>query len=197
VVATSHTEFQRDVHLMQMVAAGDDRARRVLAMRVMRPTRRIAHVLLGSSPDVDDAAQVALIEILRAAGSYRGESSLERWSQRIAVRAVLRSGQVQRRRSQRIDAAVEPETLRAVFGESMFSEQLARPLPEYLAMLDPRRCRALVLRHALGYSAAEIAELTETPLSTVKHQISRALQQLRKAIGRDTLVGRKSRGGER
>jgi len=49
--------------------------------------------------------------------------------------------------------------------------------------------QALVLRHALGYGVAEVAELLGVPVDTAKSRLMFGLRALRKAIRRDQLVG--------
>ena len=174
---------------MQMVAAGDDRARRMLAVRVIGLVRKVAHALLRPGMDADDAAQQSLLAIMRSAGTYQGNSSLERWTRRIAVRHTLRVADAGRRRRSRIDASIDPDATQAVFGASSLVDSLPRPLQAYLDELPDRRRQALVLRHALGYSTAEIAELTGTPQSTVKYHVRTALEDIRRTIRREALVG--------
>ena len=65
---------------MKRVAAADKHAQRVLAHRLAARVRRIAQRLLSNRADADDASQVALIEILRSAATYKDISTIERWS---------------------------------------------------------------------------------------------------------------------
>jgi RNA polymerase sigma-70 factor (ECF subfamily) len=60
-----------------------------------------------------------------------------------------------------------------------------RPLVEYLAELPETRRVALVLRHVMGYSIEEIAELTEVSPNTVKDRLLRAREQVRKTLRRE------------
>lgn len=190
VAAKPSAIHEQDSRLMQLVAAGDPRARKALAVRVVGPTRRIAHALMpAGSAGADDAAQVALCEILKSAGSYKGTASLERWCRRITVRVVLRECRRAAKHGRVVDASTDPDTLRAVFGDALLAEALPKPLTAYLDALQPDQRQTLVLRHALGHSAKEISEMLERPLSTVKYQISTAITSIRKAIRRDLARG--------
>lgn len=60
-----------------------------------------------------------------------------------------------------------------------------RALVEYLAELPETRRVALVLRHVLGYSVEEIAELTEVSPNTVKDRLLQAREQVRKTLRRE------------
>src|SRR5690606_11889227 len=70
-------------------------------------------------------------------------------------------------------------------------DALPRPLLDYLRGLPDRDRQVLFLRHGLGYSMQEVAEMMESPLSTTKYRLGVALQRVRKAIRRDTICGRK------
>src|SRR5438067_1839429 len=87
-----------DLSLMRRVASGDKHAQRVLAHRLSGRVRRISQRLLRNAADADDGSQLALIEILRSAGTYKDISSIERWADRITVRTVLRHAREQRRK---------------------------------------------------------------------------------------------------
>lgn len=178
-----------DVRLMQLAAQGDPRARNMVAMRLCARVRRVARGLLADPAAADDATQDSLIEILRAAGSYRGEASLERWADRIAVRTGLRSKRGPRR------TFVPPQDLTADATDSALSDRLPRPLTDYLGELPIEERRTLFLKHALGYTVPEIASATETAQSTVKFRLSNALSRVRKSIRRDTNIGARTKAG--
>ena len=76
-----------DLGFMKLVAGGDPHAQRVLAHRLAPRVQRIAQRLLANKADADDAAQVALMEVLRSAANFREESSIERWASRNARKA--------------------------------------------------------------------------------------------------------------
>lgn len=171
---------------MQLVASGDARARNLLAMRLVGRTRRVLRGLLGDARDADDAAQDALVEILAAAHGWRGEGSIERWADRIAVRTGLRF-----RRRERRDAIadVDPDQLRDDDAPA-HDEVLPRPLAAYLDTLPIKERQVLFLKHGLGYSLPEVAEIIGAARSTTKYRLESALDRLRKLIRRDTAIGR-------
>jgi RNA polymerase sigma-70 factor (ECF subfamily) len=179
-----------DLALMKLVAGGDAHAQRVLAHRLAPRVQRLARRLLRSPADADDAAQIALMEILRSAEGYREEASIERWADRIAVRTSLRHARDQRRRGLLSFGGDEADELP---GQSMdrdaTREETPRALEEYLAELPAQRREVLVLKHALGYSTDEIAELIDKPVGTIKDRLVAARKQLRKTIMRELRLG--------
>jgi RNA polymerase sigma-70 factor (ECF subfamily) len=65
------------------------------------------------------------------------------------------------------------------------SRTTPRAVEDYLAELPPARREVLVMKHSLGYTTEEIAELTDNPIGTVKDRLVAARKQLRKLIVRD------------
>jgi len=185
-----------DLRLMSLVASGDRRAQRLLVHRLEARVRRIAHRLLGSGPDAEDAGQLALIEILRSAHSFREEASIERWSGRIAARTALRFIREKRRGLALIVPLSDTDDLGSVPPPENASDETPRRLQEYLDKLSDARREALVLKHALGHTTEEIAEMTGVPVGTVKDRLIAGRKQLRKMIQRDMALGASVRGSE-
>jgi RNA polymerase sigma-70 factor, ECF subfamily len=184
--------FQRDgavaadLSLMKRVAAADKHAQRVLAHRLAARVRRISQRLLSNRADADDASQLALIEILRSAATYKDISTIERWADRITVRTVLRHAREQRRRLWQLGTLIDMDSIGASNGDpTPASRTTPRAVEEYLAELPPARREVLVMKHSLGYTTEEIAELTDNPIGTVKDRLVAARKQLRKLIVRD------------
>lgn len=176
---------------MQRVAAGDPHAQRLLALRLAPRVQQLADRLLAGHPDAEDAAQIALVEILKAAHGYAERARVERWADRIAARTILRYAREQRRRwIVRSGADVEELPVPSV---TPLADETPHRLSAYLAKLPPNRREVLVLKHALDYTTEEIAELVEVPVGTVKDRLVAARKQLRKLIQRDTVVGTKRR----
>jgi RNA polymerase sigma-70 factor (ECF subfamily) len=188
---------QSDLGLMKLVASGDARAQRVLAHRLASRVQRVAQRLLSQRADADDAAQLALIEILRSAESFRDESSIERWADRITVRTSLRFARDQRKRPWFLGGRVDAELVRAEVDDSIPREDTPRRLDAYLSELPSARREVLVLKHALGYTTDEIAELLDTPIGTVKDRLVAARKQIRKLIVRELRIGSRSEGERR
>jgi RNA polymerase sigma-70 factor (ECF subfamily) len=168
---------------MQLVAARDPAAERELASRLAGRVRRMSRTILRSDADSDDAAQLGLLEVLKSAKSYRGESSIERWADRIAVRTAMRIAR-ERRRNDPLDEEA-PEELAAPAPDQ---SELQRPIADYLARLSEERRTVLVMRHALDHSVAEIAELTGVSVNTVKDRLLTARRQIRRMIRQDDVL---------
>lgn len=177
-----------DVALARKAASGDRSAQAIIARRMLARVRKIARSLATSTADADDAAQAALLEVLRSCHGYRGDASLERWAARIATRAALRHLQRERKRSTAAEEVVEEAADLRGAGPRL-AEDLPRALQTYLGELPESQRSALVLHHALGYSLDEVAELTEVSPNTVKGRLRLGLAALRKLVRREQRIG--------
>ena len=172
-----------DVELARAAGEGDPGAQQELANRLLDRTRATVTYLAGGHRDVDDMVQICLMQVLRSAGSFRGESRLERWADRIVVRTTM-SQLRGRRRSPEI--ATEEPLARAASPDDQEQElarrQLRRRLAGLLHKLSPERRIALTMSLVHDYRVAEIAEITGAPVNTVKDRLKVGRRQLRKHV---------------
>ncbi len=161
---------------MQRVAAGERRAQQDLLTRLAPRARRVSLALLRDAADADDAAQGALLEVLRSAHTYGGAASVERWADRIVARTAIRLARDNRRR---VPPEAAPES-----ASPPSLEGAAHDVRRYLEVLPEAQRTTLVLRHVMGCSIEEIAATTGVPVNTVKDRLVRALGQIRGMVRR-------------
>lgn len=176
-----------DMHVAQSAVRCAD-TREALTRRLRPRVLRLVAGFLRDPADAEDASQVALLEILRAIPSFRGESKLETWADRIAVRTAIRMARSRRLASVRNQGELDPDDLPAPSFEPSACDALPRSLRAYLDALPEARRTALVLRHALGYSVLEIAELTGVSVNTVKDRLLAARHEVRRMVRRESLL---------
>src|ERR1043165_2753753 len=80
------TTREHDLGLARRAAAGDRGAQHELFLEQRANVHRALFRILGSNREIEDLLQDAFIEIFRAVHTFRGDSSLGRWCQTIAVR---------------------------------------------------------------------------------------------------------------
>ena len=170
-----------DANLMARVALGEPAARALLVRRLLRRVQRLCQALLRDAHNAQDAAQVSTLEILHSARSFRGESSLERWADRITVRTALRMSRTEKR-AQRLPIDAEPRAISPAAGEEAILAQ------EYLGRLSERQRSVLVLRHVFEYSIEEIAEIAGISPNTVKDRLLRGRGLMRKMLRCEQLL---------
>jgi RNA polymerase sigma-70 factor (ECF subfamily) len=180
---------------VRRAAEGDRRAQSWLARRLVGKVRKVSRALAASAADADDAAQLAIMEILRSVRTYRGESSLDHWAGRIAVRTTLRFLARERRKSEPMVGDAEAYGMTPSMSHGM-AEDLPRDVREYLELLPELQRTAIVLHHALGYSLDEVAELTAVSRNTVKGRLRLGTAALRKVVRREQKIGAARGGGQ-
>jgi len=181
-----------DVHLAQ-TAVTCATTRDLLTRRLRPRVQRLVASFLRNKADAEDASQAALLEILRAMPSFRGESKLETWADRIAVRVAIRAARTRRLAAVRTHETIDPDELATARSDETSTDELPQSLLVYLDALPEVRRTVLILRHALGYSLQEIAELTACSENTVKDRLLSARNEVRKMVRRDAALGRRSR----
>jgi RNA polymerase sigma-70 factor (ECF subfamily) len=117
----------------------------------------------------EDAAQEALIAILRNVRQLREPGALRPWARRIAVREAVRAA-----RQTRVAATQPPRDVPAPGNTSLGVE-----IRDQLDRLEPEQRAVLVLRDVEGLSEQEAAEILEVAPGTVKSRLHRARARFR------------------
>ena len=153
-----------DVELVRSAQAGDALAMsRLLDVLVPYVGRICAPIALGSA---QDAAQEALIQVLRDLRALRDPGALRSWVRRIATREAVRHAQRSRRDAGEDGAGRELP--------ASGSPDLTADVRSTLQALSPQQRAILVLRDLEGFSEEEAAELLGVARGTAKSRLSRA-----------------------
>jgi RNA polymerase sigma-70 factor, ECF subfamily len=143
---------------------------------------KTAFLMLGEAPEAEEALQEVFVRVHRSLGAYDAErGALTTWLHRITVNYCL-----EQRRKPRLDllpmldedaaAGSPPEEARfGVLAEREAMLQAIRQLGEKLQAV-------VILRFYWDLPYAEIAEVLEIPLGTVKSRIDLALRSLRRML---------------
>lgn len=173
-VASAKPSMNDDLTLMGLVARGDPAAQRVLVRRLLRRIERVCRALLRNRQDAEDATQLSVLEVIASARNFRGESSLERWSDRITARTALRAA-ARERRAQRPPIEDQPSVTQATSEHALLAREFLDQLPE-------RQRTVLVMRSGLEYSVEEIAEIAGISPNSVKDRLLRGRTTLRRMM---------------
>jgi RNA polymerase sigma-70 factor (ECF subfamily) len=169
--------------------AGDETAQRELFRRQKRRVASRLFPIVGPGEQLDDIIQEVFLAVFRNLHTFRGDSSLANWIDRIAVRTLFahirrRQGREQLERAHAIVAADWDSAERRVF-----AREATRRLCGALEALDPKQRAALLLHAFEGRSMRQIARQTGCTLVATKARIWRARRTLKEhAFGDSTLA---------
>jgi len=153
-----------------------------------RPLRRLGFLLTGDWTEAEDIAQEAMVRTYRAWESIRD---------RERPGAYARSVLVNRRRSllrRWVVAQKHAETLRAEEYHPDFGEE-GMVLWDAIGSLPRRQRAALILRFYEDLPEAEIAQILDAPVGTVKSLVHRGLGKLRERLGVEWQGAERTNGG--
>jgi RNA polymerase sigma factor (sigma-70 family) len=183
------TDAPDDLALAKAAAAGDPEALSALLGRVFGRVRRTTSYLARCREDAEDSLQLALVEIARSIGGFRGECPIEHWVDRIAVRTASEQLSKRRRREGLFALAKEEPAARPVpLDEAADRDRVRRRLAEILSRLSPKNRTVLVLHYVWGYGVAEIARIAECKENTVRGRVRQGRKQLKREILEDPVL---------
>lgn len=178
--------------LARRAARGERQATSELLRRIGPALLRGVRRMIGGGPEVDDLLQESMIAFVSALPAFRGESSIERYAMRIAVRTAIGARKRARERRGKLDVhARESEPLEAEATKPDEAELAARRrnvLRDLLAELPEAQAETLAMRVVLDYSLEEVAEATGAPVNTVRSRVRLAREALRARIERDPVL---------
>jgi RNA polymerase sigma-70 factor (ECF subfamily) len=183
-----------DHELLQAHVDGDPEAFTILFRRHRDRLWAVALRTMGNPEDAADGLQDGMISAYRRAGSFRGDAAVTTWLHRVVVNACLdriRAAKVRR-------AEPLPEDLEE-YGDrgSLVNATTEAADPADLAVVDERRRlvlaaldrlpadqrAALVLVDMEGYPVAEVAQMLDCAVGTVKSRCTRGRARLATLLG--------------
>lgn len=177
-----------DQRLIERTLDGDLRAFEILVERHRDLVFRVASRFVG--PDnAEDVSQDAFLRAFNRLGRFRGDASFRTWLLQITQNAALSHLERGKRRptgeSPAADEPVDRDTTRQPASQLEHRERRDR-LQLKLERLPSDYRSLLVLRDLEGLSYAEIAEVLNVPLGTVKGRLHRARGDLIEALRNNT-----------
>jgi RNA polymerase sigma-70 factor (ECF subfamily) len=173
-----------DRALVTRMMAGEEPAFRECYELHAAKVFRILLRVVGERGRAEDVLQESFAAAFKAIAGFRTEARLGTWITGIAIRRALN---LRRDEARRLQVAPEPgwdEPVAPGPGpeHELQRRDLARRVLVLMEDLDPARRAALML-YAEGHTAAEIAEMTDTPRGTVLSHIARARAHLLDQLG--------------
>jgi RNA polymerase sigma-70 factor (ECF subfamily) len=161
--------------LRARMVAGEDAAYRDCYQRYAPRLMRLLTGILHNKARSEEILQDTFIAAYRGVSRFRGEVSISSWLARIATN---RAYNVIRDESRQKRSAPPPdEDAVSSFEPQVEGRDLVRKVMGILDQMEPSKRLALLLQ-AEGYSAAEIAEISDEPRGTILARLSRSRAEL-------------------
>jgi RNA polymerase sigma-70 factor (ECF subfamily) len=167
--------------------AHEPAALRLLFQRERSRVHRLLFYVVGSNAPMDDLLQDTFLQVFRSLPSFRGESSLQTWIDRCAVR-VAYAYFGRRARQPALEPVRELSSPAPSPEEGAEQRNAVRRLYAELDRLEPRQRMAFTLFTLEGRALREVAEIMESTVATAKVRVWRARRALERRAQRDPLL---------
>lgn len=182
--------------LVHRLRTGDPAAIEQVLREHVSGVHAVCRRLCRNPADADDAAQEALIAIVRGLPRFDGRSALSSWIYRVTTNACLDELRRLRRRPDPVEPGVVDRAVGGPVGvtpeDAAIGSETRQELATALDSLPEEFRVAVVLRDVADLDYVGIAEITDVPVGTVRSRIARGRARLADAlaIGSPGLGGR-------
>ncbi len=178
-----------DDNLIRAAQQGDMASLEILLDRHHDRIRAVCAKVVGRGADADDAAQMALISIVKNLEKFDGQAKFTTWSYRIATNAAI--DELRRRKRRDADSIDDDEGHLQIAAIGNMSEAVTASLVvnDALEALPEDFRVPVILRDLCGLDYDQIAEVLEIAPGTVRSRISRGRSKLADVLGDVTSVG--------
>lgn len=169
-----------DQQLALLVMQGDEPAVRRLVERHQEMVLRVAMRMLGNRHDAEDVAQETFVRAVRSLSSWDQERKFLPWLLAIATNRCRTA--ISKRREWVYDQQVLAECCSSDDDLAQQHDQLAEEVNRALREIRSDYRQAFQLFHNDQLAYAEIAEVLDIPLGTVKTWVYRARQEVARLL---------------
>ncbi|GMK39637.1 hypothetical protein PCCS19_26910 [Paenibacillus sp. CCS19] len=171
--------------LVKQAQRGNKDALLQLIMAQQDAYYRLAYSYMGNEHDAMDAMEDMIVKLYEKLDQLNNRESFYSWSKTILVnrcKAMLRS----RERFLPFGDDEHEPTLAALTDANPYrNTESEMDMEELLSHLNARQREAIELRYVHDLPYQTIAEMTDSPLGTIKSRISQGIQKLKAVIGGD------------
>lgn len=180
-----------DDQIIERTLAGETEAFSLLVRRWESPIYGLSLRMLGRDEDARDVCQETFLAAYRNLRKFRGDAKFSSWLYRIALNAChsrmrrqdngaalsLDAEDADGRRLELPDLASEPAP------ETLLRDQRTLHVRRALQAIPTEMRQVIVMKEYEDLTFAEIAEILQIPVSTVKSRLYTGLQQMRARLG--------------
>ena len=165
--------------LIRRSEMGDAEALAEIFHRYKNLVYKTAYLMLGDADDAEDALQEIFVQVYRSLPTYRpAKGAFTTWLHRMTVNHCLN-----RRRRRRADMSLDEFGALGTSAPSLEGQMTEEAAVQHaLAHLNDKLRAVVILRYYWDLSYAEIAQILDIPLGTVKSRLHQALSILRREL---------------
>ena len=159
--------------------SGDREAFAILFEQYKNLVYKTAYLMLGESAEAEDALQEIFVQVYKSLSGFDpGKAAFTTWLYRVTFNHCLN----QRRKKRPFTLPLEDisPALKSEFPGAQLAEE--EVLQQAIGKLTDKQRAVVILRYFWDLPYAEIAQILDVPLGTVKSRIDLALKTLRKVL---------------
>jgi len=182
-------ENEKDLIIQSI--SGDIHSFEVLIKGYQKMAYNVAYRIMGNEEDAKDMTQEALIKVYKNLSKFRMDSSFSTWLYRIVMNTCKDELRKKKLKVVSIDQPIETgegqmhmdiEDTGLKPDEVVESRETQVEVHEALQEVSETNRVVVVLRDIKGFSYAEISEIIEVPVGTIKSRINRGRQELKNIL---------------
>jgi RNA polymerase sigma-70 factor (ECF subfamily) len=171
-----------DMTLIRRSQAGDEAAHAALFQEYKNLVYKTAYLMLGNANEAEDVLQEVFINVFKSISTYHpSKGAFTTWLHRITVNYCLNW----RRKRIFSTISVDEVSPSALENQSLSPESLLieeETIQQALNQLSEKLQAVVILRHYWNLSYAEIAQILDIPIGTVKSRLNLAIKILHKEL---------------
>jgi len=172
----------------RIVDDNDQQAFTQLVERYQRPVFGILYKVLGNSREVEDTAQEVFLALYRSLETFKGDAKFSTWLYRVAYNhgcSAMR--RLKSKKRSMLDQSLERADGSTIEFPDPNVDQpeqklLAKQVWDVVATMPEQSRVVIELFYGQERTYAEIADILELPMGTVKTHLFRAREELRKQV---------------
>ena len=126
-----------------------------------------------------------MIALTHSAGSFRGESSLEYWVDRVSVQTVAKAFEKKKRRKRLRESVSVPGVESVDIEHQAALSQVREQLQYHFSLITEKQRTVVALHYLHDYEVPEIADLLDLKINAVRSRLRKGLKRLRRNILQD------------
>lgn len=169
-----------DEELVGRCQGGDAAAFRELFRLHRGDVARLVQRMLGRTVEVEDVVQEVFLQVHRSIKDFRGQARFSTWLYRVTVNVVLMHRRAKKSRPTLVEQAENqvPEDRAPLPDEQVARRARMQAFARLLDRLSEKKRTVFVLHEIEGMAAADIAQIVEAPVLTVRTRLFYARREL-------------------